>query len=81
MKGMKGMRGMRGGASDWISTQYSSGSYNAPEMSASDVGLFSQSAAGSRAEYMNPQNLGSAGSGYAMGSLEGANVHMTGAPY
>ena len=76
----KNKKGMKGGASDWMSSQYSLGSYNAPEMSASNVGQFSQSAAGSRADYMNPHNLGSAGSGYPMGSLEGANVHMTGAP-
>ncbi len=73
-------RNMKGGGSDWISSQYSLGSYNAPEMSAADVGKFSQAMAGSRADYMNPPNLGSAGSGYPMGSLEGANVHMTGAP-
>ncbi len=73
-------KNMNGGGSDWISSQYSLGSYNGPEMSAEDVGKFSQSQAGSRADYMNPPNLGSAGSGYPMGSLEGANVHMTGAP-
>ena len=73
-------KNMKGGGSDWISSQYSLGSYNGPEMSASAVGQFSQAMAGSRADYMNPPNLGSAGSGYPMGSLEGANVHMTGAP-
>ena len=70
---------MKGG-SDWIASQYSLGSYNAPEMSAGDVGKFSNSLAGSREDYMNPSSLGSAGSGYPMGSLEGANVRMTGAP-
>ena len=73
-------RSMRGGGSDWITSQYSLGSYNAPEMSAGDVSQFSHATAGSRADYMNPPHLGSAGSGYPMGSLEGANVHMTGAP-
>lgn len=71
---------MRGGGSDWITSQYSLGSYNGPEMSAGDVAKFSQSTAGSRADYMNPPNLGTAGSGYPMGSLEGANVRMTGSP-
>jgi len=71
---------MSGGGSDWISSQYSLGSYNQAEMSAEDVAKFSQSAAGSRSDYMNPPNLGLAGSGAPMGSLEGANVNMTGSP-
>jgi hypothetical protein len=71
---------MKGGGSDWISSQYSLGSYNGPEMSAGDVAKFGSSLAGSRANYMNPPNLGSAGSGTPMGSLEGANVRMTGSP-
>ena len=73
-------KNMRGGGSDWISSQYSLGSYNGPEMSAGDVAKFSHSTAGSRANYMTPPHLGSAGSGSPMGSLEGANVRMTGAP-
>jgi len=71
---------MAGGGSDWMSSQYSLGSYNSAEMSAGDVGKFSNSLAGSRANYMNPPNLGLAGSGAAMGSLEGANVRMVGSP-
>jgi hypothetical protein len=73
-------KNMKGGGSDWMSSQYSLGSYNGPEMSDGDVKQFSNSEAGSRADYMNPPNLGTAGSGYPMGSLEGANVRMTGAP-
>ena len=71
---------MAGGGSDWMSSQYSLGSYNSAEMSAGDVGKFSSSLPGSRANYMNPPNLGLAGSGAAMGSLEGANVRMIGSP-
>jgi len=71
---------MAGGGSDWMSSQYSLGSYNSAEMSAGDVGKFSNSLPGSRANYMNPPNLGLAGSGAAMGSLEGANVRMVGSP-
>jgi len=67
----------RGGASDWISSQYSLGPNNNPEASAS---MFSQSGATSRSDYMNPSTLGLAGSGYPMGSLEGANIRTTGAP-
>ena len=70
---------MRGG-SDWISSQYSLGSANAPEQSANYVNQFSHSAAGSRDTYMNPQNLGLAGSGGAMGDLEGAGVRTNGSP-
>ena len=74
------VRKMKGGGSDWISSQYSLGPYNQAEMSAEDVGKFSQSAAGSRTDYMNPPNLGLAGSGSPMSSLEGANVTKAGAP-
>ena len=73
-------RKMSGGGSDWISSQYSLGSYNQAEMSAEDVAKFSQSAAGSRADYMNPPTLGLAGSGSPMSDLEGANVSKAGAP-
>ena len=73
-------RKMSGGGSDWISSQYSLGSYNQAEMSAGDVAKFSQSAAGSRADYMNPPNLGLAGSGSPMTELEGANVKSIGSP-
>ena len=68
---------MKGGASDWMSSQYSLGSYNASE---AGVGQFSQSAAASRADYMNPPNLGLAGSGAPMGALEGAGVRSIGSP-
>ena len=74
------VRKMKGGGSDWISSQYSLGSYNQAEMSAEDVAKFSQSEAGSRADYMNPPNLGLAGSGSPMSALEGANVSKAGAP-
>lgn len=70
----------RGGASDWIMSQYSLGPSNNPEQPGSWVGQFSQSAAGSRNDYMNPSTMGLAGSGYPMGSLEGANVGHVGAP-
>ena len=76
-KRMSKRRNLKGGGSDWMSSQYSLGSYNAPEASVSN---FSSSAAASRNDYMNPPNLGSAGSGSPMGSLEGANVRMVGAP-
>jgi hypothetical protein len=70
----------RGGASDWIMSQYSLGPNNYPEQPGSWVGQFSQSAAASRNDYMNPSTLGLAGSGYPMGSLEGANIGRVGAP-
>lgn len=70
----------RGGASDWIMSQYSLGPNNYPEQPGSWVGQFSQSTATSRNDYMNPSTLGLAGSGYPMGSLEGANVAHVGAP-
>lgn len=73
-------RTQRGGASDWIMSQYSLGPNNYPEQPGSWVGQFSQSAAASRNEYMNPSTLGLAGSGAPMGSLEGANVRHVGAP-
>ena len=73
-------RKMSGGGSDWMSSQYSLGPYNQAEMNAKDVANFSQSAAGSRADYMNPPNLGLAGSGSPMSDLEGANVAKSGAP-
>lgn len=71
------LRMMKGGGSDWMSSQYSLGSYNAAEAS---VAPFSQSAAASRNDYMNPPTLGLAGSGAPMGALEGANVRMVGSP-
>ena len=74
------VRKMKGGGSDWISSQYSLGSYNQAEMSAEDVAKFSQSAAGARADYMNPPTLGLAGSGSPMNALEGANVNKEDAP-
>ena len=70
-------KSMKGGGSDWMTTQYSLGSYNAPEAS---VGQFSASAAASRSDYMNPPTLGLAGSGSPMTALEGGNVHTIGAP-
>jgi len=76
----KSKKSMRGGGSDWIMSQYSLGPNNNPEMPASMVGQFSQSMATSRSDYMNPASLGSAGSGYPMSSLEGANVKHIGAP-
>jgi hypothetical protein len=71
---------MRGGGSAWLNSQNSLGNINAPEQPASWVSQFSQSTATSRDMLMNPPTLGLAGSGYPMGSLEGANVRMTGAP-
>ena len=73
-------RQQRGGASDWIMSQYSLGPNNNPEQPGSMVGQFSQSAATSRNDYMNPSTMGLAGSGYPMGSLEGANIGRVGAP-
>lgn len=67
----------RGGGSDWIMSQYSQGPINNPEASTSG---FSQSMAASRAELMNPPNLGSAGSGAPMTAVEGGNVRHVGAP-
>jgi hypothetical protein len=72
-------RTQRGGASDWMASQYSLGNINAMNMSA-PVSDFSQSQGVSRNELMNPSTLGLAGSGYPMGSLEGANVRQVGAP-
>ncbi len=79
---MRKHKTMRGGhyGSDWMSSQYSLGSYNAAEQSADYVKQFSSSGAGSRADYMNPPNLGSAGSGGAVGDLEGSSGRVIGAP-
>ena len=78
----KSRRGQRGGyGSDWIMSQYSQGPINNPEMSGSSVGQFSSSTATSRDILNNPPNLGSAGSGYPMGGLEGAKVSRIGAPF
>jgi hypothetical protein len=71
---------MRGGhASDWLSSQYSQGSINGSSM-ASNTGDFSVSQGSARDILMNPPTLGLAGSGYPMGTLEGANVKSLGAP-
>jgi len=71
---------MRGGhASDWISSQYSLGNINAAGMNNSNA-EFSASQGVERNALMNPSTLGLAGSGYPMGSLEGANVNSVGAP-
>ena len=71
---------MRGGhASDWISSQYSLGNINNASMNSS-TGDFSASQGVDRNTIMNPPTLGLAGSGYPMGSLEGANVNSVGAP-
>jgi len=69
---------MRGG-SDWISSQYSLGNINAGGMNNNDS-QFSVSQGVDRNTLMNPPTLGLAGSGYPMGSLEGANVNSVGAP-
>jgi hypothetical protein len=73
-------RPQSGGASAWLASQYSLGPANNPEMSASAVGQFSQAMATAQRDYMNPASLGLAGSGYPMGSLEGANVRHVGSP-
>lgn len=73
-------RVQRGGASDWIMSQYSLGPINNPEQPGNVVGQFSLSTATSQNELMNPRTMGLAGSGYPMGSLEGANVSRVGAP-
>lgn len=69
-----------GGGSDWIMSNYSQGNINAPQQPLSWTNQFSQSQPSGRDMLMNPPTLGLAGSGYPMGSLEGANVRMTGAP-
>jgi hypothetical protein len=69
---------MRGG-SDWISSQYSLGNINAGGMNNHNA-EFSASQGVDRNALMNPPTLGLAGSGYPMGSLEGANVNSVGAP-
>ena len=71
---------MKGGGSDWISSQYSLGPSNNPEMSSEDVAKFSQTEVGSRADYMNPPNLALAGSGSPMSDFEDANINKVGAP-
>jgi hypothetical protein len=68
---------MRGGASDWMSSQYSQGPINNPEHT---TGMFSHSLSATRGDLNMPPNLGSAGSGGALGALEGANVMHVGAP-
>ena len=68
---------MKGG-SDWISSQYSQGNINAPANT--DWKNFSASEPSTRDMLMNPPTLGLAGSGGAMGALEGANVSNVGAP-
>ena len=73
-------RQQRGGASDWIMSNYSQGNINAPAQPLSWTGQFGVSQPSARDMLMNPPTLGLAGSGYPMGSLEGANVRMTGAP-
>ena len=72
-----GRRVMRGG-SDWISSQYSQGNINAAQNT--DWKNFSASEPSARDMLMNPPTLGLAGSGGAMGILEGANVRNVGAP-
>lgn len=73
-------RSQRGGASDWIMSNYSQGNINAPAQPLSWTNEFGVSQPSARDMLMNPPSLGLAGSGYPMGSLEGANVRMTGAP-
>jgi len=72
-----GMRIMKGG-SDWIASQYSQGPINNPVSTGSN--LFSVSEPSDRDVLNNPPTLGLAGSGGAMGALEGANVRNVGAP-
>jgi len=67
---------MRGG-SDWISSQYSLGPINNPQAATNS---FSAAEGVSHSTLMNPPNMGLAGSGGAMGELEGAGVRMTGSP-
>ena len=74
------MNNMRGGyGSAWIASQYSLGNINNAGMDTS-ANNFSASQGVARDTLMNPPTLGLAGSGYAMGSLEGANVNSVGAP-
>jgi hypothetical protein len=74
------MNNMRGGyGSAWISSQYSLGNINSPGMDSSSKD-FSASQGVSRDILMNPPSMGLAGSGSAMGSLEGANVRSIGSP-
>ena len=80
MKGGFTKKNMKGGGSDWIMSNYSQGNINAPAQPFSWTGQFGVSQPSARDILMNPPTLGLAGSGYPMGSLEGANVRMTGAP-
>jgi hypothetical protein len=80
MKGGFTKKMMKGGGSDWIMSNYSQGNINAPAQPFSWTGQFGVSQPSERDMLMNPPTLGLAGSGYPMGSLEGANVRMTGAP-
>ncbi len=68
-----------GGFSDWMSSQYSLGNINSADSGLS--GNFTSQGITSRSALMNPANMGKAGSGYPMSSLEGANVGRTGAPF
>ena len=75
-----GSKKQHGGGSDWIMSNYSQGNINAPGQPNSWVGNFGSSQSTGRDMLMNPSSMGLAGSGFPMGSLEGANVSMTGAP-
>jgi hypothetical protein len=75
-----GSKKQRGGGSDWIMSNYSQGNINAPGQPNSWVSNFGSSQSTGRNMLMNPSSMGLAGSGFPMGSLEGANVSMTGAP-
>ena len=71
---------MKGGyGSAWIASQYSLGNINNAGMN-TGTNDFSSSQGVSRDILMNPPTLGLAGSGYAMGKLEGANTSSVGAP-
>ena len=71
---------MKGGyGSAWIASQYSLGNINSAGMN-TGTNDFSSSQGVSRDILMNPPTIGLAGSGYAMGKLEGANVNYVGAP-
>jgi len=77
-KNKKSLKNMKGGyGSDWMSSQYSLGSYNASPQSADYVKQFSNSGAGN---YITPPNLESAGSGGAISNLEGSSGRVIGAP-
>ena len=72
------LNNMKGGSA-WIASQYSLGNINSAGMN-TGTNDFSSSQGVSRDILMNPPTLGLAGSGYAMGKLEGANVNYVGAP-